>query len=187
MNLFTRQKQTSRLRKKLRVTEGKDGGEIDWKFKTDMCTLLYLKQNAFHEITIKAMKVVEIKRWSIFSLRYPVWCLLPHEAASLRATAIQSCPTLCETMTSSSLGLSVHGNLQARILEWVAIPFLRGSSWPRDRTHVAHASCIGRQILYHEPLEKEPQPFPSHVPWGCWGSRARNRTVSPSVWIHNGY
>ena len=60
--MFTRQNQTSRLRKKLRVTEGKDGGEIDWKFKTDMCTLLYLKQNAFHEITIKAMKVVEIKR-----------------------------------------------------------------------------------------------------------------------------
>ena len=62
MNLFTRQKQTSRLRKKLRVTEGKDGGEIDWKFKTDMCTLLYLKQNAFHEIIIKAMQVGEIKR-----------------------------------------------------------------------------------------------------------------------------
>ena len=31
------------------------GGEIDWKFKTGMCTLLYLKQNAFHETIIKAM------------------------------------------------------------------------------------------------------------------------------------
>ena len=43
-------------------------------------------------------------------------------------------------------GFSVHGILQARILEWVAIPFSRGSSQPRDRTWV---SCIGRQILYH--------------------------------------
>ena len=43
-------------------------------------------------------------------------------------------------------GSSVHGISQARILEWVAISFSRGSSWPRDQTHV---SCIGRQILYH--------------------------------------
>ena len=149
MNLFTRQKQTSRLRKKLRVTEGKDGGEIDWKFKTDMCTLLHLRQNAFHETIIKAMQVGQIKRWTIFCLRYPVWCHLPHEAARLRAMVIQSCLTLSEAMTlHSSLGSSVHGILQARILECVAIPFSRGSPWPRDRTQVSHASCIGRQILY---------------------------------------
>ena len=42
-------------------------------------------------------------------------------------------------------GFSVHGILQARKLEWVAISSSRGSSWPRDWTHV---SCIGRQILY---------------------------------------
>ena len=41
---------------------------------------------------------------------------------------------------------SVHGISQARILEWVAISFSRGSSQPKDWTHV---SCIGRQILYH--------------------------------------
>ena len=40
-----------------------------------------------------------------------------------------------------------HGLSQARILEWVAIFFSRGSSWPKDRTHVI--SCIGRWILYH--------------------------------------
>ena len=37
-------------------------GKIDWKFKIDMCTLLYLKQSAFHETVIKAMKVGKIKR-----------------------------------------------------------------------------------------------------------------------------
>ena len=38
---------------------------------------------------------------------------------------------------------SLHGILQARILEWVAMPSSRGSSWPRDRTHVSYVSCIG--------------------------------------------
>ena len=40
----------------------------------------------------------------------------------------RSCPTLCNPMDCSPLGSSVHGILQARILEWVAIPFSRGSS-----------------------------------------------------------
>ena len=51
----------------------------------------------------------------------------------------QSCPTLCHPMDCSLPGFSVHGTLQARILEWVAIPFPRASSWPRDWTPV---SCI---------------------------------------------
>ena len=57
----------------------------------------------------------------------------------------QSCPTLCNSMNCSPPGSSVHGIFQARILEWVAISFSRGSSRPRDRIWV---SCIGRQILY---------------------------------------
>ena len=46
-------------------------------------------------------------------------------------------------------GSSVHGIFQARALQWVAISFSRGSSWPRDWTHVSCTSCIGRHILYH--------------------------------------
>ena len=52
----------------------------------------------------------------------------------------QLSPTLCDPKDCSPPGSSVHRILQARILEWVAIPFSRGSSWPRDRTHF---SCIG--------------------------------------------
>ena len=44
----------------------------------------------------------------------------------------QSCPTLCNPMDYSPPGSSVHGVLQARILEWVAMPSSRGSSQPRD-------------------------------------------------------
>ena len=49
-------------------------------------------------------------------------------------------------MDCSPLVSSVHGISQARILEWVAISYSRGSSWPKDQTHIF---CIGRWILYH--------------------------------------
>ena len=49
----------------------------------------------------------------------------------------QSCPTLWDPIGCSLPGSSVHGILQARILEWVAIPLSRGSSQPRDRTWVS--------------------------------------------------
>ena len=49
----------------------------------------------------------------------------------------QSCPTLCDPMDCSLPAFSVHGILQARILEWVTISFSRGSSRPRDGTWVS--------------------------------------------------
>ena len=49
----------------------------------------------------------------------------------------QSCPTLWDPMDGSLPSSSVHGILQARTLEWVAIPFSRGSSQPRDQTWVS--------------------------------------------------
>ena len=51
-----------------------------------------------------------------------------------------------DPMDYGLLGNSVHGILQARILEWVAIPFSRGSFQPRDQTHVSFGQC--RSILY---------------------------------------
>ena len=50
----------------------------------------------------------------------------------------QSCLTLCDPRDCSPLGSCVHGILQARILEWVAIPFSRGPSRPMDWTWVSH-------------------------------------------------
>ena len=47
-------------------------------------------------------------------------------------------PTSCDSMNCSQPGSSVHGILQASILEWVAMPSSRGSSQPRDRTQVSH-------------------------------------------------
>ena len=59
----------------------------------------------------------------------------------------------CDSMDCSPPGSSAHGILQARMLEWVAISFSRGSSQPRDRTLV---SCIGRQILYCWAIREAP-------------------------------
>ena len=57
-----------------------------------------------------------------------LWVRLP----CLKVKVIQLCPTLCDPMN-----YTVHGILQARILEWVAFPLSRGSSQPRDRTQVS--------------------------------------------------
>ena len=64
------------------------------------------------------------------------------------------CMCSVESVVSDTLqphsppGSSVHGILQARILEWAAMPSSRGSSWPRDWTWVSCSSFIGRQVLY---------------------------------------
>ena len=67
----------------------------------------------------------------------------------LHAKSLQSCLTLCNPLDSSSPGSSVHGILQARILESVAMLSSRESSWPRDQTYVFYVFCIGRRVLYH--------------------------------------
>ena len=62
-----------------------------------------------------------------------------------------SCVQLCDPMDCSLPDSSFHGIFQARILEWVAIPFSRGSSWPRDQTQV---SCIaGRFFTFSATME----------------------------------
>ena len=61
----------------------------------------------------------------------------------------QSCLTLCNPIIYSPPGSSVHGILQARILEWVAISFSRGSSQPRMELTSPESSWIDRRVLHH--------------------------------------
>ena len=67
------------------------------------------------------------------SSTWPTWLLDP----SMKVLVTHSCLTLCHPMDCSLPGSSVHGIFQARILEWVAIPFSRGSCQPRDWTWVS--------------------------------------------------
>ena len=58
------------------------------------------------------------------------------------AKSLQSYLTLCDPMDCSPPGSSVHGILQARILEWGAMPPSRGSARSRGQTHISYVSCI---------------------------------------------
>ena len=60
----------------------------------------------------------------------------------------------CDPIVCSPSGSSVHRIFQARILHWVAMPFSRRSSQPRDGTHISWVSCIGRWILTTAPAGK---------------------------------
>ena len=69
----------------------------------------------------------------------PYLCTCMHE---------QLCLTLCDPMDCSPPGSSVYGICQARILEWVAISFSRGSFQLRGRTYITCVPCISRYFLY---------------------------------------
>ena len=65
----------------------------------------------------------------------------------------QSCPTLCDPTDCSLPGFSIHGIFQARVLEWIATSFSRGSSWPRDWTQVSRIA--GRRFTIWANREAE--------------------------------
>ena len=91
----------------------------------------------------------------------------------VHAKLLQSCPILCDSVDCSPPGSPVHGILQARVLEWVAVPSSRGSSQPRDGTQrsltspaltvrffttsptrAAHGSGISRYIFKASKIRK---------------------------------
>ena len=83
----------------------------------------------------------------------PTTMLFPLRNSSIpspcvHAKLLQSCLTLHNPMDCSPSASSVHGFLQARILEWIARLSSKGSSWPMDLIHTSYISCIGRQVLY---------------------------------------
>ena len=74
------------------------------------------------------------KKWSSHTY---IWLNI-YMCIYMKVLVIQLCLTLCGPMNCSPSGSSVHGILQTRILEWDAMSFSRGSSWPRDRTLVSY-------------------------------------------------
>ena len=69
----------------------------------------------------------------------------------MHARLLQLCSTLCDPVDCSLPGFSVHGILQARILEWVAMPSSRVSSQPRDQTSVSCISCTAGRFRTTKP------------------------------------
>ena len=87
----------------------------------------------------------------------------------MKVRVTQSCPTLC-----NPLDYTVHGILQVRIQEWVALPFSRGSSQPRDQTQVP---CIAGGFL-----PTEPQGKPKNIGVGSLSLLQRIFLIQESNW-----
>ena len=95
------------------------------------------------------------RTWNCFQRNFFL-LLIQHMTTSehlcTRAKWLQSCPTLCDPMDYSLHASSVHGVLHARTLEWVAMPYFRGSPRPRDGTCVSYSSCISGRFFTSEPI-----------------------------------
>ena len=79
---------------------------------------------------------------------------LTYKIYVLCAQPLQSCPTLCNPIDCSPPDFSVHGVLQAKILEWVAMPSSRGSSQLRDWTCISCGYCAAGGFFTAEPPAK---------------------------------
>ena len=99
-----------------------DSFSNNFSFAEFICSwsVFYMVRKSDHQYSILLLKeTVEV---SLSSLTWFNW---------IQVLVEQSCLTLCGSMYCSLLGSYVHGIFQARILDWVAIPFCRGSSWLR--------------------------------------------------------
>ena len=100
----------------------------------DACNCLFLLQDSM-QVTVKHLAAMSSQSpvcGDIFSLSLYLMTLMVLRWPWSEVKVAQLCPTLCDPMD-----YTVHGILQARILEWVAVPFFRGSSQPRNRTQVS--------------------------------------------------
>ena len=112
--------------------------------KTSLCSFFL----CFFHFPFPSSSFLISDAFSCVRREYLKWIVL-----NINICCAQSCLTLCNPMDYSPTGSSVHGILQARILQpscrKEAMPSSRGSSQARDQTWVSCVSCIGRWILYH--------------------------------------
>ena len=94
-----------------------------------------LRDNAVKMLHSICRQIWKTQKWPQ-DWKSSVFILIPKKWSEVT----QSCPTICNPMDCKLQGSSLHGILQARILEWVAISFSRGSSLPRDRTHISFSA-----------------------------------------------
>ena len=85
-------------------------------------------------------------RWSTLKTLQDSYCVCV-------CLVVKSCLTLCDPVDCSPPGPSVHGILQARIRDWVATSFFKGSSWPRDWTQVSLISFLTDGFFNIEPIQ----------------------------------
>ena len=102
--------------------------------------LMELLSRAHVPIALKAHLTSALDIWPMGRLPFPLYSPVPFKqycfgGVRVHAQSLQSCLTACDPVDCSLAGSSVHGILQARILEWIDILSSRGSSPPRDLPH----------------------------------------------------
>ena len=135
-----------------------------WSFISSFSHVIYVKH---FKNSIRYVLKVSRKHFHLFTCHL-ILTTNPHSRYYCYSCSVtQSCPTLLRHHDCSPPGSFVLGISQARILEWVAISFSRGSSRLGDCTHI---SCVGRWIFYHwatwEALLSDTHAlleFPSHL------------------------
>ena len=103
--------------------------ELNWNLNSRIKTIKLLKENRRKSL---------VRQWYV----------------RVYAQSLQWCPTFCDPKDQSLSGSSVHWILQARILKWVTMPSSRGSSWPKDITHVSCVSWISGTLFTTESPRK---------------------------------
>ena len=127
------------------------------------------------------------------ALQYPEQSC-PSSLASSLCVCAQPHLTLCDPMDCSPPDSSVREIFLARILEWVAVPSFRGSSWSRHQTHLSCISCIGRWaarvalVVKNLPANSGERrdagsiPGSGRSPWGVHGNHYSNIPVWRITW-----
>ena len=110
--------------------------------------------------------------WMLVSWAIWVTFLNPRPNSTVvHAKSLQSCPTICNLRTVARQTPLSMGILQERILEWIAMPFSRRTSQPRNQTRV---SCILYQLSYQRSLDR---PWGHDNKWGHSVSQWKTNTV----------
>ena len=124
--------------------------------------------------------------------------LKPHNTSCVHAKSLRLCPALCDHMDCSPPGSSVHGVLQVKILEWVAVPSSKGVflTWPRDR--IFYVFCTGRLVFFFTTSDTWEAPTKPQWSRNCnylhlyWGNGGRERLTcgwariwTQEVWLQN--
>ena len=122
-----------------------------------------------------------LSNWKLQSIVFSNICFRNYLQVLCCDKSLQSFPTLFDPMDCSPPGSSIHGILQARILEWVAMPSSRGSSWPRDWTCVFYNSCIAGRFFTAEPPGKYDFPVFLVIMLVIWFCQAGNVSKKPVV------
>ena len=123
-----------------------------------LCHPLLLSPSVFPSMRVfsneSTLPVMWAKYWSFsFSISPSNVC------SGVRVHWVASVMFLWDPLDCSPPGSSVHGILQARILEWFAMPSSKESSWPRDQTCISCNSCIAGGFFMAEPWEGKPRIF----------------------------